>query len=114
MRKWEIDAKAFELDKHMRDCRHNNQPFIKARKNMDNSNYYVSIDLITCDYRLDEKKQKLLKVIFEDEEKFLKSRSDTKSFFKGFNIQNELSYFDGVNQERLENFLDQVYKIILK
>lgn len=81
---------------------------------MDNANYYVSIDLITCDYRLDEKKQKLLKVIFEDEEKFLKSRSDTKSFFKGFNIQNELSYFDGMNQERLENFLDQVYKIILK
>ena len=80
---------------------------------MDNSNYYVSVDLITCDYRLDEKKQKLLKTIFEDEEKFLKSKPNTKSLFKGFNIQNELSYFDGVNQDRLENFLEQIYKIIL-
>lgn len=114
MRKWEIDAKAFELDRHSRDCKHNNHPFIKARKNMDNPNYYISIDLITCNYRLDDKGQKSLKQIFEKEAEFLKSNPNTESFFKGYNIQDELSYFDGTSPDRLENFLEKVYQAIIK
>lgn len=111
MKKWEIDAKAFELDKHYRDCKFNNQPFIKARKNMDNENYYVSIDLITCSYRLDGKSQTLLKKTFEEEVEFMKVNK-VNTGFKGFNIQNELSYFDGVIPNRLESFLDKTYQII--
>lgn len=114
MRKWEIDAKAFELDKYYRDCKYNNQPFIKARKNMDNPNYYVTIDLITCDYKLDKKTKEELKGVFEGEKKFLKSNNSTEFSFKGFNIQEELSYFDGVTSERLENFLEKTYQTIIK
>ncbi len=46
------DSKMFEYDKHYRKCKQLNKPFIKARINPKTRNYYVQIDLMTCNYEL--------------------------------------------------------------
>ena len=39
------DSKMFEYDKHYRECKKQNKPFIKAKINPKHGNYYVQIDL---------------------------------------------------------------------
>ncbi len=46
------ESKMFEYEKYYRECRQLNKPFIKARINHRHRNYYVQIDLMTCDYKL--------------------------------------------------------------
>jgi len=49
-----------EYDKFFTHCQKTNRPFIKARKNLDEQNYFVLLDLITCQYYLSKKDQKIL------------------------------------------------------
>ena len=56
------DSKMFEYDKYYRECKQLNKPFIKARINSRNKNYYVQIDLMTCNYELSIKDRKKSKI----------------------------------------------------
>jgi hypothetical protein len=113
LKKFIADSKMFEYDKHYRECSQNNQPFIKARINPSNGNYYVQIDLMTCNYNLTLNGQNQLKNLFEHEIVFLESMSP-KSSFKGYNIDKELSWFDGVLPSRLNLFCENLYDLAQK
>ena len=104
----------FECDKHYRECLQNHQPFIKARINPANGNYYVQIDLMTCKYNLTEIGQKHVKTLFENEIDFLESNKYPKSSFNGYNIDKELSWFDGVLSVRLNSFCENLYDLCKK
>lgn len=99
----------FEYDRHYRECQQSNQPFIKARINPINGNYYVQIDMMPCDYEFTIDGEKQIKKLFDDEVSFLKSYPKTS--FKGSNINKELSWFDGVLPDRLVSFCEKLYEI---
>ena len=103
----------FEYDKHYRECQQNNQPFIKARINPSTGNYYVQIDLMTCDYELTIEGQNYVKQLFENELVFIKS-DNSKSTFKDYSIDEELSWVDGVLPKRLNSFCEQLYDLSQK
>ena len=111
LKKFIADSKMFEYDKHYRECQQNNQPFIKARINLSNGNYYVQIDLMTCNYDLTTDGQNQIKQLFENEIVFLESNSHPKSSFKGYNVNKELSWFDGVLPTRLVTFCEKLYDL---
>jgi hypothetical protein len=98
----------FELDKHYKQCKNNNLPFIKARKNPADENYLVQLDLITCDYMLTIEGQNKLKNLFEKETNFLKNHSKN-SIFKGCNIDEQLAWYDGILPDRLDNFCENLF-----
>lgn len=99
----------FEYDKYFRECQQLNKPFIKAKKNPHNGNYFVQIDLMTCDYELSKPVQKKITQLIQNEFNF--SNSSTKSIFQDFNIDKELAWFDGVSSERLPLFCETLYDI---
>ncbi|HET9009059.1 MAG TPA: hypothetical protein VFN17_02950 [Nitrosarchaeum sp.] len=101
----------FEYDRYYRECQQNNRPFIKARINPSNGNYYVQIDLMTCHYNLTLDGQNQIKQLFENEISFIESQSLPKSSFKGYNIDKELSWFDGVLPTRLVSFCEKLYDL---
>ena len=65
--KYLIDSKMFEYDKHYRECQQQNKPFIKAKINPSHGNYYVQIDLITCNYELSNQEQDEIKKLAKNE-----------------------------------------------
>ncbi len=109
LKKYIIDSKMFEYDRHYRECQQSNQPFIKARINPINGNYYVQIDMMPCDYEFTIDGEKQLKKLFDDEVLFLKYYSKTS--FNGSSINKELSWFDGVLPDRLVSFCEKLYDI---
>jgi hypothetical protein len=100
-----------ELDRYSKECRKNNHPFIKARKNPVDDNYVVQLDLITCDYDLTIEVQNNVKKLFEKETNFLKSNNSRKSIFKGCNIDKELAWYDGILPERLDIFCENLFDL---
>lgn len=111
MKKFIADSKMFEYDKHYRECQQNNQPFIKARINPINGNYNAQIDLMTCDYNLTLNGQNQMKEFFESEIAFLKLDSHLESCFKGYSVNKELLWFDGVLPTRLIYFCEKLYEL---
>ena len=111
MKKFLLDSKMFEYDKHYRECQNSNQPFIKARKNQIDGNYIVQLDLATCDYNLTLDGQKNIKKLFENETNYLKSNFSKKNIFKGCNIDGELSWYDGILPERLDIFCEKLFDL---
>jgi len=79
----------FEYEKYYQECRQLNKPFIKARINPRRRNYYVQIDLMTCDYELSKQEQEEIKKLVHNEIEFVKSSSTPH--FQGFNIDKELA-----------------------
>ena len=104
----------FELDRHYQDCKQNNQPFIKARKNLIDDNYVVQADLISCDYKLTLEDKNKIDILFNKEINFLTSKKSANSIFKGYNIDKELVWFDGVLPERLDDFCENLFDFLLK
>ena len=111
LKKFIADSKMFEYDKHYRECQQNNQPFIKARINPSNGNYYVQIDLMTCNYNLTVDGKNQVKQLFESEIAYLESNSYAKSSFKDYNVDKELSWIDGVLPSRLAPFCEKLYNL---
>lgn len=105
MHRWIVDSKAFEYDRHYSDCRKNNHPFIKARKNLDTGKYLIFLDFATCDYVLSVKQQQDLKILFE-------SVSDKSGSYSC--TTKEYCTFDGVSPIKLDEFLSQTYNTIQK
>ncbi len=106
------DSKMFEYEKYYRECRQLNKPFIKARINPRHRNYYVQIDLMTCDYKLSKQEQEEIKKLVQNEIEFVKSNS--KSDFQSFNIDKELAWFDGISPEHINNFCKSLYDLTQK
>ena len=106
------DSKMFEYDKHYRECKQLNKPFIKARINPRNRNYYVQIDFMTCNYELSNQEQEEIKKLVQNEIEFVNSSS--KSDFLGFNIDKELAWFDGISNEHVDEFCKNLYDLTQK
>jgi len=102
----------FEYDKHYRECKQLNRPFIKARINPRNRNYFVQIDLMTCNYKLLNQEQEEIKKLVQNEIEFVKLNS--KSDFQGFSIDKELAWFDGISNEHVDEFCKSLYDLTQK
>ena len=106
------DSKMFEYDKYYRECKQLNKPFIKARINSRNRNYYVQIDLMTCNYELSNQEQEEIKKLVQNEIEFVESNSELD--FNGFNIDKELAWFDGISIKHVDEFCSNLYDLIEK
>ena len=106
------DSKMFEYDKHYRECQQQNKPFIKAKINPLHKNYFVQIDLMTCNYELSDTEQNEIKKLIEHEADYVKS--NTNYDFQGFSIDKELAWVDGVSTEHLDTFCNSLYDLIQK
>jgi len=106
------DSKMFEYERHYRECQQLNKPFIKARKSPRDGNYYVQIDLMTCDYKLSNQEQEEIKKLLKNEIEFVESNS--RSEFQSFNIDKELAWFDGISPKNIDNFCTSLYDLTQK
>ena len=104
------DSKMFEYDKHYRECQQLNKPFIKARINPSHGNYYVQIDLVTCNYELTTKEQEEMINLFRNKMNFTKSPSNVQNF----SMDKELAWFDGVSPEHVDDFCIYLYDLTQK
>ena len=82
------DSKMFEYDKHYRECKQQNKPFIKAKINPKHGNYYVQIDLMTCNYELSIQEQEEFKKLVKNEVEFIQSDFFDTLLFLRFFIKN--------------------------
>lgn len=99
----------FEYDKYYRECQQQKKPFIKAKTNPVHGNYFIQIDLATCGYKLTGKQEKQIQKLVEGEIEFVKN--NCKHAFVGFNITDEISWFDGVSSEHLDSFCNSLYDL---
>jgi hypothetical protein len=106
------DSKMFEYDKHYRECQQQNKPFIKAKTNPVHKNYFVQIDLMTCDFKFSKQDQVQIKKFVQEEVDYVKSKSLYS--FGGFSITSELSWFDGISSEHVDNFCNNLYDLTQK
>lgn len=106
------DSKMFEYDKFYRECQQLNQPFIKSKINPTHGNYYVQIDLMTCNYDLSELQQDKIKKLIQNEIEFIKSDLDYS--FNDFHIDKEVSWFDGVSSTHVNDFCESLYDLAQK
>jgi len=106
--KYLADYKMFEYDKHYTECKQLNKPFIKARINPRNKNYYVQIDLMTCNYKLSNQEQEEIKKLVQTEIEFVKSN------FQDYNIDKELAWFDGISAEHVDEFCKGLFDLTQK
>jgi len=114
MKKYLVDSKMFELDKHYRECQKQNFPFIKARKNPIDNNYVVKVDLITCKYNLTSEDEKNINLLFEKETNFQNEHNPKTMIFKGCNIDKELAWYDGILEDRLDAFCQNLFNLVYK
>ena len=99
----------FEYDKHYRECQQLNKPFIKAKINPVHGNYFVQIDLMTCNYIFTEFEiQTMKKMIKTELDYVLKS---PKPFFQDFSIDKELAWFDGIPLSHVDEFCSSLYAL---
>jgi hypothetical protein len=100
----------FEYDKHYRECQQQNIPFIKAKTNPVHKNYFVQVDLMTCNFELSKQKQMQIKKLVQNEMDYVKSNHAYD--FAGFSVTSELSWFDGIASEHVDNFCNNLYDLI--
>ena len=112
LKKYIIDSKMFEYDKHYRDCVQSAQPFIKAKINPIHGKYHVQIDLMPCNYKFSKEGLDNLKSLFENE---IKHKSNTlKTKLPPYSIQDEISWVNGVSPLRLNEFCELLYEFSQK
>ncbi len=102
------DSKMFEYDRHYRECKEQNKPFIKAKVNPKHGNYYVQIDLMTCNYELSIQEQEEIKKLVKNEVGFIQPD------FQNYNINKELAWFDGISHEQVDEFCKSLYDLTQK
>ena len=106
------DSKMFEYDKYYRECQQQNKPFIKAKTNPVHGNYFIQLDLMTCNCELSDKIQKEIQKLVKDEMDYVKS--NLTYVFEGFSIDKELAWFDGVSSEHLDAFCNSLFDLLQK
>jgi len=102
----------FEYDKHFRECQYLNKPFIKSRINPHHGNFFVQIDLMTCNYDLTESELDEMNQLISDEIQFVESTSPNT--FNDFHIDKEVAWFDGISFEHVHNFCESLYDLTQK
>lgn len=110
MRKFISDSKMFEYEKFHSECKKNNLPCVKARKNPADGNYLVQMDLITRENFFSPQKQIEVKCLFKTETKFLQE-NNLEKVFKGCNVNKEHVWYDGILPQRLENFCESLFEL---
>ena len=110
MKKFLADSKMFEFDKFYKECLQNNQPFIKAKKNPIDNNYLVQVDCATCGNKINQNSQDKIHQYFEKEKNYLTS-NNLHSNFKGYNINEEILWFDGILPKRLDSFCKTIFDL---
>lgn len=103
------DSKMFEFDKFYRQCQQQKRPFIKAKTNPAHGNYFVQIDLITCDYRYSSNDKIKIEKSISDEIDYIKSNCNYN--FQGYNVTDELAWFDGIPSEHLDDFCNFLFDL---
>ncbi len=98
----------FEYDKHYKECQQLNKPFIKARISPQHGNYFIQIDLMTCNYELTIPEQEEIKKLIQDEQKLMRS---TDNFNLEFHIDKELAWFDGISATNVNKFCENLYNL---
>jgi hypothetical protein len=101
------DSKMFEYDKYFRDCQQSNKPFIKAKINPQHGNYFVLMDLATCEKRITKVNERKINQMIKNEKKFLE-----KDMPFEFSITKELAWFDGISPKRFEHFCEGLYDLV--
>jgi hypothetical protein len=110
--KYLADSKMFEYDKHYRECKQENKPFIKSKINPVHSNYSITVDLMTCNYVLLESEQNEIKKLIQDEIKFVNSNCNNP--FNDYTINEELLWIDGVSSEHMDFLCSSIYDLTQK
>ena len=110
--KYLLDSKMFEYDKHFRECQQLNKPFIKAKTNPKHGNYFVQIDLMTCNYNFTQSEIQTMKKMIEVESNSF--QDNTKYSVPEFNIDKELAWFDGITSSRIDDFCSYLYDLTQK
>ena len=103
----------FEYDKYYRECQQQNKPFIKAKTNPLHGNYFVHLDLMTCSYNLSKQVQSKITELAKLEIVFVTSVYG-KNIFNGFNVNEEIAWFDGVSAKHLHEFCESLYDLTQK
>ena len=103
------DSKMFEYDKYFRQCKEQNKPFVKARTSPQGDDYFVQLDLITCNYELSEQSQKKIQQHAEKEIQFVNLNKENK--FRDYHIDKETAWFDGVSSEHVGIFCNTLYDL---
>ena len=106
------DSKMFEYDKHYRECKQQNKPFIKSKINPIHGNYSINVDLMTCNYALLESEQNEIKKLIQDEIKFVNLNCNNP--FNDYTIDNELLWIDGVSSEHMHFLCTSIYDLTQK
>lgn len=106
------DSKMFEYDKFYRECQQLNRPFIKYKINPTHGNYYVQIDLMTCNYDLSKLQQDKMTELIQNEIKFI--QSDLDYTFNDYHIDKEVAWFDGVSSNHVHDFCESLYDLSQK
>ena len=106
------DSKMFEYDKYYRECIQLNKPFVKARVNPQHGNYFVQIDLVTCNYKLTKSDQQEIKNFVSNEIHFVNSTHEKP--FHDYHIDPELAWFDGISKEHLSLFCEFLFDLTQK
>ena len=110
--KYLADSKMFEYDKHYRECKQANKPFIKSKINPVHGNYSINVDLMSCNYVLLELEQNEIKKLIQDEIKFV--NSNCKYPFFDYSIDKELLWIDGVSSEHMDFLCSSIYDLTQK
>jgi hypothetical protein len=110
--KYLADSKMFEYDKHYRECKQENKPFIKSKINPIHGNYCINVDLMTCDYVLSESEQNEINQLIKDEIRFV--NLNCKNSFNDYTIDEELLWIDGVSLEHMDFLCESIYDLIQK
>jgi hypothetical protein len=110
--KYLADSKMFEYDKHYRECKQQNKPFIKCKINPIHDNYTINVDLMTCNYVLLESEQNEIKKLILNEIKFV--NLNCKNSFNDYTIDEELLWIDGVSFEHIDFLCNSIYDLTQK
>ena len=107
--KYLLDSKMFEYDKHYRECRQLNKPFIKAKINPKHGHYLVQIDLMTCNYYFTEEEIQKMKNMTKTEFKFIQASEKLPS--QEFSIDKDIAWFDGISSSRVDIFCTSLFEL---
>ena len=106
------DSKMFEYDKHYRECKQQNKPFIKAKINPLHGNYYINVDLMTCNYIFSKVEQNEIIKLIQDEIQFVNSNYENS--FNDYSIDEDVIWIDGVSPEHMDTLCVSLYDLTQK
>ncbi len=106
------DSKMFEYDKYYKECQQQNRPFIKAKTNPAHGNYFIQLDMMSCNYELSADAQQQIKNLADDEIKHV--NSNLKYTFENYSVDKGLAWFDGVSSAHCDSFCNSLHDLSQK